>query len=541
MRTLRILLVLMAFFAAKPYAQIPGAPKRVAEPQTEASDDPLGRGTPRGTVLGFFKAVGKEDYDEAAGYLDTKQKGDLAQKLAQELKTILDKEGSIDIKNLSRRPEGDAASSQPNRYLAGVVTSSSGKVEIWLDRVKRGDDPPIWLFSRETLKQIPDLYDEIDTTSSIEHSMPDWLKLKVLWMPLWHWLGLLIAIPLVVLLASLLVRLLGKVMDPVAARLWGAAGANQSKRLAGPLRLLLLGILLVISGMYSRTALSRSLWNELGKVLIMFGITWLFMKIIGLLSVITVSRLKKKQAYDQIALAGLVGRLSQITALIIGIFVVLHMAGVNLTAALTGLGIGGLAVAFAAQKTIENLFGGITITSDRPVRIGDACKIGDVVGEVVDIGLRSTRVRTADRTIITIPNAQLATSNLENYALRDKFLFHPVLSLTHQTTAGQMQTVLGNIRKLLDKHPDVESSTARVRFIAVRAGSFDVEIFAYVVGSDFNKYLAVQEELLLEMLGIVESAGTALALPTQVTHLISDRSAGTTLESKESVAAFEDR
>jgi MscS family membrane protein len=531
----------MAFFAAKPYAQIPGAPKHAAEPQTEASDDPLGRGTPRGTVLGFIKAVGKEDYDEASGYLDTKQKGDLAQKLAKELKTILDKEGSIDIKNLSRRPEGDSASSTPNRYVAGVVTSSSGKVEIWLDRVKRGDDAPIWLFSRETLKQIPDLYDEIDTTSGIEHSMPDWLKVKVLWMPLWHWLGLLVAIPLVVLLASLLVRLLGKVMEPFAARLWGEAGANRSKRLVGPLRLLFLGILLVISGQYSRTALSRSFWNDLGKILIVFGVTWLFMKIIGLLSVVTMSRLKKKQSYDQIALAGLVGRLAQIAALIIGIFVVLHMAGVNLTAALTGLGIGGLAVAFAAQKTIENLFGGITITSDRPVRIGDACKIGDVVGEVVDIGLRSTRVRTADRTIITIPNGQLATSNLENYALRDKFLFHPVLSLTHQTTAGQMQMVLGNIRELLDKHPDVESSTARVRFIAVRAGSFDVEIFAYVLGSDFNKYLAVQEELLLEMLGIVESAGTALALPTQVTHLISDRSAGTTLESKESVAAFEDR
>ena len=541
-RALKIFLLLIIFFAARPYAQIPGVAKQATEPKTEASDDPLDRDTPRGTVVGFVKAVGREDYETALGYLDTKQKGDLGHKLAQELKTILDREASIEINDLSRQPDGDStATSHPNRYLAGVVTSSSGKVEIWLDRVKRGDDPPIWLFSRETLKQIPGLYDEIDNTSSIEHSMPEWLIVKVLWMPLWQLLGLLIAIPLVILLASFLVRLLGKVMEAFAGRFWGEVGTKQSKRLAGPLRLLLLGILFVISGMYSRTALSRSFWKNLGEVLIVMGITWLFMKMIGMLSALTVNRMQKKQAYDQIALAGLLGRLAQMFALIIGVFVVLQMSGVNLTAALTGLGIGGLAVAFAAQKTIENLFGGIMITSDRPVRIGDACKIGDVVGDVVDIGLRSTRVRTPDRTIVTIPNGQLATSNLENYALRDKFWFHPVLSLAQQTTVDQMQMVLSNIRELLDKHPNVESSTARVRFITVRTASFDVEIFAYVLAPDFNRYLAVQEELLLQILGIIESAGTALALPTQVTHVISDRSAGTALELKEPVATFEER
>jgi len=318
-------------------------------------------------------------------------------------------------------------------------------------------------------------------------------------------------------------------------------GINQSKGLARPLRWVLLGILFEICGMYSRTALSRSLWKDLGKILIVLGVTWLFMKMTGMLRATTVSRLTKRRSYDRVAVVGLLGRLAQIAFLIVGIFVVLHMAGVNLTAALTGLGIGGLAIAFAAQKTIENLFGGIMIISDHPIRIGDACKIGDVTGEVVDIGLRSTRVRTPDRTIVSIPNGQLATTNLENYTLRDKFWFHPVISLTQQTTADQMQMVLNSIHELLDKHPNVESSTARVRFITVRASSFDVEIFAYVLAPDFNKFLAVQEELLLQILEIVESSGTALALPTQVTHLISKRSAASTLESKQPVAAFEER
>jgi MscS family membrane protein len=214
------------------------------------------------------------------------------------------------------------------------------------------------------------------------------------------------------------------------------------------------------------------------------------------------------------------GRLSQISVVIIGILVVLYLAGVNLTAALTDLGIGGLAVAFAAQKTLENLFGGIMIISDRPVRIGDVCKIGDVTGIVVDIGLRSTRLRTPERTIVTIANGQLATMNVENYTFRDKFLFHPTIALSHQTTVDQMQSALRQFRELLDKHTHVEAVTARVRFISIGNVSQDVEIFAYVFAANYDEFLAIQEDLLLRVLDIVESVGTGLALPTQITHVV---------------------
>jgi MscS family membrane protein len=540
-RALTILLLLIAFVLPRPYAQVPLASKQPAEAQPEESDDPLGRSNPRGTVVGFIKAAERGDYEEASQYLDTKQKGELAAELAQHLKSILDQEAQVDLSKLSRRPEGNPPGSQnPNRYVAGTITSSSGNVQIGLERVKRGDNPPIWLFSKDTLKQIPDLYQDIDATSSLENSIPDWLKIKVLRIPLWRWISFLIAVPIVLLLGSLLVGVLGKILALVAHRVWGQAGAARGRGLVGPLRLVMFGILFIVNADYSRTLLSRSFWGNLGKVLIIFGATWLLMKVFGLASAITLARLEKRQAFDKIAMAGLLGRLAQIGALTVGIFVVLHLAGVNLTAALTGLGIGGLAVAFAAQKTLENLFGGIMIISDQPVRIGDACKIGDVVGNVVDIGLRSTRIRTTDRTVVTIPNGQLAMSNLENYTLRDKFWFHPIISLSQQTTMDQMQTVLTNIRELLEKHPKVESSTVRVRFIGVRTASLDVEIFAYVIAVDYNAFLAVQEELLLQVLSIVESAGTALALPTQVTHLVSDANAQG-LEAREPAVALDRR
>jgi len=247
---------------------------------------------------------------------------------------------------------------------------------------------------------------------------------------------------------------------------------------------------------------------------------------VGFASELTLSRLKRIQSSDKMALAGLLGRLSQIGVLIIGILIVLHLAGVNLAAALTGLGIGGVAVAFAAQKTLENLFGGIMIISDRPIRIGDVCKIGDVTGMVVDIGLRSTRIRTPERTIVTIPNGQLATMNLENYTLRDKFWFHPTIALRRETTGDQMRTVLQKIREMLDTHADIESATVRVRFISIGDTSQDVEIFAYVFAPDYSKFLGIQEDLLLQILDIVESTGTALALPIQITRLVRESDVG---------------
>lgn len=526
-RTLSCLVVLAATFAPEFHAQVPSAPLQNAPVRDTVSDDPLGRSTPRGTVLGFIRAANRKDYERAASYLDTRQRGDLAQELARQLQTILDRETSIDLNKLSRLAEGGPANTgSPDRYLVGTADTSSGKMEIWLDRVQRGDNPPVWLFSEATLEHVPEVYEDLGETPTIERHLPGWLKVIVLSLPLWRWAVFLVSIPLMLLFGYFLVRLLKWFFTILARRAGWEAGISHAKDLVAPLRLLLFGLLFLIYGGFSDTLLGRAFWRNLGNVLIVFGTTWLFMRFFGLLTELILARLKRSQSFDRIALAGLTGRLAQISVLTVGILIVLHRAGVNLTAALTGLGIGGLAVAFAAQKTLENLFGGIMIISDQPVRIGDSCKIGDVIGNVVDIGLRSTRIRTQDRTIVTIPNGQLAVISLENYSLRDKFWFHPTIALCQQTTKHQMETLLSNIRAMLDRHTNVESETMRVRLIGIRTASLDVECFAYVLAVDFEEFLGIQEGLILEILAIVEAAGTELALPTQVTHLVCDSNAG---------------
>jgi len=174
-RRLVLLTILLGpvLLAPRLEAQFPSTPQQTAPAREETSDDPFGLSTPRGTVLGFIKAMARGDYDRAASYLDTKQHGDLAWKLAQQLQIILDRETSIDLSKLGRRPEGSLANAQnPNRDLVGVASTSSGKVEIWLDRVQRGDNPPVWLFSRDTLRLVPEIYEDIGDASEIERHLP---------------------------------------------------------------------------------------------------------------------------------------------------------------------------------------------------------------------------------------------------------------------------------------------------------------------------------------------------------------------------------
>jgi MscS family membrane protein len=194
---------------------------------------------------------------------------------------------------------------------------------------------------------------------------------------------------------------------------------------------------------------------------------------------------------------------------------VLSAWGYNTSTILAGVGVGGLAIALAAQKTIENLFGGISVIGDRPVLVGDFCRFGDRVGTVSHIGLRSTRIRTPDRTIISIPNGQFSAMELENFSARDKIWFHPTLSLRRDTSAEQLQKVLSSVEGILKGHPKVETGALPVRFVGVGTYSLNVEVFAYVKTSDYDEFLAVQQELLIKLLQAVERAGTALAVPVQ--------------------------
>jgi MscS family membrane protein len=196
--------------------------------------------------------------------------------------------------------------------------------------------------------------------------------------------------------------------------------------------------------------------------------------------------------------------------------------GFNLTTVLAGVGIGGIAVAFAAQKTLENLFGGVSVLGDEAIRVGDVCRFGATVGTIEDIGLRSTRVRTVERVELSIPNGSLATMNIENLSQRDKFLFNNTIGLRGDSTRDQLLFCLAEIRKLLYAHPKIEADGARIRLVGFGVSSFDLEIFCYIKTTNAAEFIAIREDILLRIMGIVESSGTSFANPARTVYFTRD-------------------
>src|SRR3984957_10911488 len=214
-------------------------------------------------------------------------------------------------------------------------------------------------------------------------------------------------------------------------------------------------------------------------------------------------------------------RMIKAVIVVMALFLILGVLGFNMSTALAGVGIGTLAVGFGAQQTIANLFGGVSVLGDEVIRVGDVCRFGDRSGTVEDIGLRSTRVRTDDRTLLAIPNGTVATINVENLSRRDKILFKTTVGVRPDTKADHMRYVLSEIRRAFENHSKIETSTLRVRLIEI-AAALNVEIVSYVLTTDYNEFAAVREDLLLQIMGLVEDAGTGVALPSQTLYIRRD-------------------
>jgi MscS family membrane protein len=199
-----------------------------------------------------------------------------------------------------------------------------------------------------------------------------------------------------------------------------------------------------------------------------------------------------------------------------------ELVGIPIAPLVAGLGVGGLAIALAIRPTLENIIGGLTLFADRPVRVGDFCRYGDQIGTVEQIGLRSTRIRSLERTIVTIPNAEFSQMQLDNFAARDQRLLKTMLGLRYETTPEQLRFVLAELRKMLLGHPKVTPAPARVRFVGYGAYSLDLEVFAYLRCQDQDEFLAIQEDILLRMADIIGEAGTGFAFPSQTMYYTRD-------------------
>jgi MscS family membrane protein len=227
---------------------------------------------------------------------------------------------------------------------------------------------------------------------------------------------------------------------------------------------------------------------------------------------------------------------AKIAVIVFGVIAILGTLGFDVTTGLAALGIGGIALALGAQKTVENFVGSVTLIADQPIRVGDFCKVGETTGTVESIGMRSTRIRTNDRTVVTIPNGDFSSQRIENFAHRDRIWFHPTFGVRSDTSPDQIRYLLVELRSILYAHSKIDPESARVRFVGVGNSSFNLEVFSYVLTSDFNEFLEIQEDLLLRMMDVIAASGTDFAFPSQTIYLGRD-----TGKSEENTLAAEEK
>jgi MscS family membrane protein len=272
-------------------------------------------------------------------------------------------------------------------------------------------------------------------------------------------------------------------------------------------RLILVAVAMRSLALMSDSLLGRQFWSDTAGVIAVIGCAWLIMVFTDIVFESAEQRLLRKQKPEKLAMMELSRRLLKILVALVAGVVLLHRTGVNVTAMLAELGVSGIALALAAQKTLENLFGGMSVIMQETIRVGDVCKIAGQTGTVEDIGLSATRRRTLDRSVVSVPNAQLSQLSLENLSLRDKGWFHQTFGLQYDLSPNQMRAILSGIDRVLRNSEEVEPSTARVRFIGFGPASMSFEIFAYTRESNYEVFLRVQETLLLAVMDVVDAAG----------------------------------
>jgi len=523
-----VLVVTAASFAQEPAAK----PEKHAPLWTPVEPGPVlvhAANSPRGSVFDFITAARRGDYADAAKYLDLSQippkdRERSGPVLARQLKVVLDRNLWIDFDQISDAPDGNLEDGlPPGAEQIGTIQARSGAVNLILRRFDDTAEGTIWRFSPSLVARIPALYEEYGYGWIGSHVPTSLQRVRVGNIEAWQAIGVAIFLVaawivgklLATVLARLALRIAKLTLTPIDDRL--AQTMRRPARWAATLTIFAIGVHVLEFSVRATARADR-----------LFGALWFitFILLVGAIAeawvLVTHERLFRQ---GQISGAGglvVMNRIAKVLLACIAAIGVFHFLGFNVTTLIAGLGVGGIAVALAAQKTIENLFGGLTLMIDQPVQIGDTCTFGAKTGQVEDIGLRSTRIRTPERTLITIPNGEFSNAQIENMSARDRLRFYARFGLRYETSPDQMRFALIELRRLFLGHPKV-APDPQVRLLGFAASSLDVEVQAFVLTRDPLEFAAIREDLLLRSMDVVAAAGTGFAFPSQTLYLGRDK------------------
>ena len=512
MRRRWLLLSASILAAVQAAAQDEAEPPASPEPPAVIADE-FDRGTPLRSVEMFLKVAEVGDYQTAAQYLDLRnlrgEAGNLpGAVLAERLYVIASRAKWVDVDEMVDDPRGRLNDGLPSyRDSIGTVMHDDERVRLYMQRVPRGDGEFIWKVSNATVTMVPELYEIYGYSEFVENIRARLPDRSFLGYELFKWV-IALSVGFLTYLAFFALALLYRRFSKPAT---DSTRQQVYQFLIGPMGLWATAVAMNAVA----TALGRGPTAEaiqrLSPVPTLLTI-WALFAAISLWKSLYTRHLEKQQRPGTIVLLRPVSNAAKLLVLVMATLLYLDGIGINITTVLAGLGVGGIAVALALQKPMEDVLGAITLYSQQPVRVGDFCRIGTRTGTIEEIGLRTTFVRTLANTRIAIPNAKLASEAIDNISARQKILYQPTLRLRYDASPDQVRAVLDEIRDTLENDVRVLDGF-RVRFRDIADDALMIEIFAYFDTTEWAEYLELVEDLNLRILEIVAAAGSSLALP----------------------------
>lgn len=484
---------------------------------------PVKLDSPRDTMATFLKAMNRyrqgkatgnkvllDEIDTAVATLDLRDtspvlQDEVGRETAIFLKEVIDRVIVVDFEKI------------PTELPKESPTWRMKNSDIAIARIDEGDDVGRYKFTKQTVRNARRYYERIKARPYLagtgqgalyeapwlERRVPSWLRTTLVLIPNWKWLGLLGAA-----LAGLLVKLLGQSI----ARRWHIA-ERPVGWIAFSAFLHFAVRLLAIDG-----ALALALL-VLIQILFSGACVWLAYRLVD----VFVERIRDRAALSGNTLdrhvVALIRKTLQVVVLVIGVLVVFQNLGINVVSLMAGLGLGGLAFALAAQDTCKNFFGSLMILFDRTYKTGDVVRIGQFNGTVEEVGFRSTRLRSVENTLVSIPNSTVANENVDNFSRRAIWRVALNLGLTYDTSAEKLRAFVSDAARLLRASPKVRQDTVTVHFSDFKADSLDVYVECFLNVADIAEYRKEREAILFEFLGLAEAVGVEFAFPTRTVHV----------------------
>ena len=498
--------------------------KRLAEAPVTGPYDEYNRSTPRSSLIGLALAVKDEDLERAVNYLDLRNLAfstDLEEEevdgidLVKKLLIVAKRAMAVDFEELSDDPKGHPDDGLPSyRDRITTMKTKDGPVDILMQRVPRGDGVYVWKISNATVSIIPALDAEFGyglIGNKLSEIFPHYIIFGFEVWQLFMMLGLLV---IGYVIAYVLAFVIVKVMH-----VFGYFKMERiQKFIVGPLRFLIMVLFFRVTfDLIAPSLVARAIFEA--KTFLIIALLWVMVGVIDLIIHRLADRMKRNGQHDGVVLLKPAATSIKLIIMLFAVVSWMDNLGYQVTTILAGLGVGGVAVALAAQKSIENLLGSITIYASQPVRVGDFCKFGDTLGTVEEIGLRATQLRTLGRTVVHVPNALFSSKEIENLTQRDKILYRTRLRLSYNDTPEQVRQVLMNIRELIDQHEYIDEENSRVRFLEFGEYAQELELYVYIKTMDFAEYLEQVEDVNLRISDVIESAGAHLTVPVKDINL----------------------